>query len=357
MMNAINRVVTALKFLLGHLYCPGRHTYYPQSDKKSYIQICIDNLKWMIKHREINHYYYMYGLDVKNGNDPDGYLGKKEFNKIRNQANSLVHIGDQSASYVCLLRDKFLFFHYLTALGFPIPEVIGLCNSQEVTWLDIKTVEPLNNLANRQLDVFVKDLLGECANGVFSLKTDNGVLVIDGHISDMQRFSMQLGAMNIIQKRIRQHSEMSKLYSESVNTIRLLSIYHPGRIQPLSAILRMGANGVCDNLTTGGVAVGIDMKTGKLTKHGVMRPAFGRITERHPVSGAVFENFEIPFFRQTVELIGRLHKFFYGIKCIGWDIAITEKGPVIIEGNDNWEVPTFQFFDPHFKQKLMEQLR
>lgn len=353
MQNVINRFITAVKFLLDHLYRPGRHTYYPRQDRKTYVQICVDNFKWMIKHREINHYYYMYGLDVKNGNNPDWYLGKKEFNKIRNLANSPVHIGDQSASYVCLLRDKFLFFHYLTALGFPTPEVIGLCSPQKVTWLDTKKVEPLNALVNRQLDVFVKDLLGECAKGVFSLKTDNGVLLVDGIKKDIQQFRMQLSAINIIQKRIRQHSKMSTLYPKSVNTIRLLSIHHPDGIQPLAAILRMGANGVCDNLTAGGVAAGINMETGKLTRYGVMRPDFGRMTDRHPVSGTIFENFEVPFFREAVETISRLHKFFYGIKCIGWDIAITENGPVIIEGNDNWEVPTFQFFDPHFKQKLM----
>jgi hypothetical protein len=52
----------------------------------------------------------------------------------------------------------------------------------------------------------------------------------------------------------------------------------------------------------------------------------------------------------------KLHSFFYGIHSIGWDIAITEDGPVFIEGNDNWEIPTFQAYDRSFKKKFLAVL-
>lgn len=298
----------------------------------------------------------MYGLDIQNGNRPDWYFGKKEFNKVRNRANLSATIDDQTTSYLSLLKDKFLFSRYLTAFGFPTPKVVALCDREKITWLDTHKIQPFTALLNHRLDVFVKDLLGECAKGVFSLETTHDSLRINGVQSGLTEFKMRLVRMNILQERIRQHPEMNRLYPDSVNTIRLLTVSRRRRIIPIAAVLRIGVKGLCDNLTAGGVAVGVDIETGKLTRHGVMRPAFGRIVRRHPVSGVPFDGFEIPFFKQAVELIRRLHLFFYGIRCVGWDIAVTPDGPVVVEGNDNWEVPTFQFFDSHFKQKLIDNL-
>ena len=33
-----------------------------------------------------------------------------------------------------------------------------------------------------------------------------------------------------------------------------------------------------------------------------------------------------------------LHSKLYRIHSVGWDIAITEEGPVFIEGNSKWEI-------------------
>jgi hypothetical protein len=45
---------------------------------------------------------------------------------------------------------------------------------------------------------------------------------------------------------------------------------------------------------------------------------------------------------ESLETVKRFHNYFKDIHSIGWDIAITEDGPVIIEGNDNWEISLVQ---------------
>lgn len=37
-----------------------------------------------------------------------------------------------------------------------------------------------------------------------------------------------------------------------------------------------------------------------------------------------------------------LHTKMYRCHSVGWDIAITEKGPVFIEGNGLWEISLLQ---------------
>jgi hypothetical protein len=51
-----------------------------------------------------------------------------------------------------------------------------------------------------------------------------------------------------------------------------------------------------------------------------------------------------------------LHEYFYGVHSIGWDFAITDTGPVCIEGNENWGLPMMQIFDPKIIKKYFATL-
>jgi hypothetical protein len=83
----------------------------------------------------------------------------------------------------------------------------------------------------------------------------------------------------------------------------------------------------------------VDPATGRLAKDYYGKPDHGggRV-QRHPDSGIEFEGWEVPFYFEAVAMAKELHRRLYGIRSIGWDIAIGPDGPVIIEGNDNWEL-------------------
>ena len=42
-------------------------SYFPEKERKSYIKRLMDNLAWLFKYREANHFYNMYGFDVVGG--------------------------------------------------------------------------------------------------------------------------------------------------------------------------------------------------------------------------------------------------------------------------------------------------
>ena len=133
---------------------------------------------------------------------------------------------------------------------------------------------------------------------------------------------------------------MNRLCSTAVNTIRLITVLTPNEeVIPFRAGLRIGREGSnVDNCAKGGIFVGIDMNTGKLLKKGIIKPPFGNIVFRHPDTEIVFEGFEIPYFKDAVEIAKELHSKLYRIHSVGWDIAITQNGPMFIEGNSKWEV-------------------
>ena len=55
--------------------------------------------------------------------------------------------------------------------------------------------------------------------------------------------------------------------------------------------------------------------------------------DTHPVTGKAFEGFQIPYWEEILKLTEKALRKVDGINYVGWDIAITGKGPIIVEGN------------------------
>jgi Sugar-transfer associated ATP-grasp len=56
-------------------------------------------------------------------------------------------------------------------------------------------------------------------------------------------------------------------------------------------------------------------------------------TNEHPDGGGKFKGFPIPMWSEAVGLARRAHETFRSMSFIGWDIAILQDGPVLVEGN------------------------
>ena len=90
-----------------------------------------------------------------------------------------------------------------------------------------------------------------------------------------------------------------------------------------------------DNASSGGIYVSIDLDTGKLKGecHQLMNHG-GRRLNSHPDSNLMFDGWEIPHF-DDAKTLARSAATWIPHRFVGWDIAISNKGPVLVEGNDN----------------------
>ena len=129
-----------------------------------------------------------------------------------------------------------------------------------------------------------------------------------------------------------QHPEMNKLCSKSVNTMRIMTFNNYGTPRIIWMGLRVG-NGVnsIDNFHAKGMGVNIDINTGKLIGNGIDKDLNEFI--EHPVTHVKFDGFQIPCFDEAKEMVLKASLESDKILVVGWDVAISEKGPVIIEGN------------------------
>ena len=335
-------------------------SYYPSEIRKSKTRIFLDLLLWLLRYRDVNTYYYLYGFDRRYGADVKNYLPYRIFRNIRNSKN-LHPTNGTDYNYVCLLRDKFVFFQFVSSLGFPTPKNLAICDRGSITWLDrIRTV-PLEDLLqekNLRFNAFCKRLAGTMGKGAFPLGLRDGRIFINDEEITLDQFRDRLNGQYLIQERVRQHPRMSEIHPQSLNTIRLTTFNNGGKIQVFSAALRMGTEGrSLDNWSAGGILVGVDLASGRLCEEGVYKPGYGGKVREHPQTQIPFSSFEIPYFHCAVELAVKLHRYLYGIHSIGWDIAITEAGPILIEGNDDWDGAVPMALEKNFKQRFLEMYR
>ena len=147
-------------------------SYYPAEKRKSKLAVSMDLLRWRVRHGEVNSYYYFYGLDRTHEVDADDYLPYSLFRRIRDQRNQHYR-SSQGYSYICLLRDKFVFAQFLSSLGLPTPPNLALCTRNSIKWLDGRGEVPLEALMrdpHLEIDAFCKNLTGMGGNGVFPLR-------------------------------------------------------------------------------------------------------------------------------------------------------------------------------------------
>lgn len=310
--------------------CALEISYYPEADLKSLQEKIVENKLWAKQFGEANKFYTLYGLD-KVGADGKKYMDYYHFMTSRNTANQLGKIECQ----IALLRDKFIFFKYMKSCGLPVPEVFAVIRNQKLYDLDFNE-RTWDYLVSKK-DYFVKAIDGGCASFVKHVN----VLNIREKLIDTHDFGSY-----ILQERVIQNDSMDILNPNALNTYRIVTINKYGKVYLLSGILRVGTSktGNVDNWAAGGLAIGIQ-ESGYLKEYGFFKPTFGTKINIHPDTKIKFSEFKAPQYKEAVDFALNAHKFFYGVRAIGWDIAISDKGPVFIEGNDNWEISLNQACD------------
>lgn len=142
----------------------------------------------------------------------------------------------------------------------------------------------------------------------------------------------------LFQKEIIQHKLLNNINPYSINSIRIDTFTNKNNVpQVMSAFIRLGVNqSIVDNVSSGGIYVGINVENGRLYAEGFSAFTNGRgFIFEHPDTKILFKDYKIPFFDEAMKMVINAAKYLPQVKVIGWDVAIQPDGPVIIEGNDH----------------------
>ncbi len=198
--------------------------------------------------------------------------------------------------------------------------------------LDIKSSDEvkLSAFIKDKKMFFAKPNVGECGKGIERLKPED--------YKDVSSLYQYIKNKNfgVLEEAIEQHDALSALYPFAVNTLRIVTLVAKNTPHCIYAVVKagntvQGSESFVDNLESGGVCAPLDPKTGKIT--GVGHTSLLINYTHHPYSGIEFIGYPIPFVPEAVELCLRAAMEIPEIRYVGWDVAITQNGPVIVEGN------------------------
>ncbi|MBO7698065.1 MAG: hypothetical protein J6S38_03390, partial [Erysipelotrichaceae bacterium] len=136
----------------------------------------------------------------------------------------------------------------------------------------------------------------------------------------------------LVEEVVKQHHDISKIYPYSVNTYRVLTIKTDDDVDVIYGIIRFGNNGsVVDNHHAGGMSTPFDVETGK-----ILYPAVDldlNLFEEHPMTHVKFVGYQLPFWPEAKQMVKEAALLIPEIRYNGWDVAVSEDGPLLIEGN------------------------
>lgn len=196
-------------------------------------------------------------------------------------------------------------------------------------WLDLResTAADLRAFLARNPVIMAKRIDGMSGAGVEKHEADS--------VTDVDAFRAELLANQqyLVETFLTQHPVMASLSPTSVNSLRMITFFDGTDVHVMEAVLRMGNGADVDNYGRGGMYTVIDEKTG-IAHYGAF-DKYANTFATHPISGTPIVGFQVPLYDQVLKTLDTVSRIVPQIPYVGWDVAIGEHGPVIIEGNYN----------------------
>lgn len=239
-----------------------------------------------------------------------------------------------NTSYATVLEDKNFLPILANGVGIKTPKLVLSCSNGfyyngKSALSKCEAISYISNVGK----VFVKP-------SVNSSSGDNCFIanLIDGvdemSLKTAEDLIENLGNNFCIQEILICSDSIRKIYSNAVNTFRVITYRWKNEIRVMPVIMRIGQGGsVVDNAHAGGMFIAIS-ENGRLHKKAFTE--FKMEYEFHPDTFILFDGYEITNFSKVVESAKKMHASVPQIGSVNWDFTIDKtETPVLLEANIN----------------------
>lgn len=245
-----------------------------------------------------------------------------------------------------LLNDKLAFHQFCHIRDLPTARLFAIVSKGTFGWTDPSqvTLPPV--------DLFLKPRKENGGSGTERWAYVEGRYHRHGHSAslDAKGLTERLVGLSrnqayLVHECLANHPDTSDLSAGALCTLRPHTMLNEhGEPEHLFTMFRMSQfrERIVD--TQDGIAAAVDPKTGILGPASNSSPV-ARWMDHHPVTGARITGRVVPFWREALALTLATHAELNALYLIGWDIAITARGPVILEANKAPDVEIEQRLD------------
>lgn len=144
----------------------------------------------------------------------------------------------------------------------------------------------------------------------------------------------------LIEDTLIQNEYLDWINPKAVNNVRLVTLLKDGEAYVVFKTLRINAGGE-EVISCHDIYMTLDDEGNIL---GNVVDDECNVYKKHPVTGFKFKGAKIPHMDKALELVKKAAKLVPEMRWIGWDVAITEDGAAIIEGNNYPSFGLHQFY-------------
>jgi len=235
-----------------------------------------------------------------------------------------------------LLGNKLLFAHAMRSAGFPHPELFGFTHEGVWRWLDGGR-QRLESRLDRGERIVVKPVNGRKGTAI-------------EFVSDARALEAARPVDVLATAFVQQAPYAADIFGGSVNTVRVVTVRAEGAPALVAMALHrfgLSTTGGVDNTSVGALVTRIDLETGIMDKaFQITGGTRVRWLERHPETDRPITGVRIPDWGAVKTLCLDLCAAFPFLRYVGWDIAVTQDGPVVIEGNAHPSLRASQVYEP-----------
>lgn len=328
---------------------------------KKWYSVAFDLVRVFLTNPELLKDYFAFKGHIT-GNDIRRYISKKDFFRLIEKAEKRKRSnnGVQSLDYSITVKDKFIFNSILKGHGFPCIEPIGLIHNSVYFRKDFSRAGVLQGVLETNGPLVVKNCVLEYNEGVVFIQKRENALLVNGVEIDYQSVErMFKKGFWVVQELIKSHEDIRIYNASALNCTRIVTYWNNNETAYLSGFQAFAIAGQqTDSWGKGAIYVGFDENTGLLTEKGFKHPVRfeSSVVREHPDNHISFKNVAVPFLKESVELCVKAHQCFPFTFIIGWDVAITDAGPVIIEGNERPGINAVQIINKGLRSEIENAL-
>jgi hypothetical protein len=288
-------------------------------------------------------------------------------------------------------QDKVCTYAVLSALGFPIPRIQAVYGSgrrlSPFHCIDTQDELMAHLKAPDSLPVYLKPAWGSYGRGNTVVKgyQDGKVVLGDGTTADARAFCTSLDSASfslqsedaslprdqrrpfgwVLQEVLRAHGEIAAVCGDKISGVRVHTFLSPRGPRIHRAIWKINVGTKdSDNFhrgASGNMLAAVNIEDGTAVRVVAGIGPDQKVNPAHPATGKTLVGFRLPQWKRIRETVLDASTNFPGLLCQGWDVAVCDDGPRLLEVNAIGDIDLSQhshasgFLDEPFLALLRER--